>query len=128
MQEYPLPDDMHVREDYRVFPLNLEDDPLVVFHGTAMSNFDAISAEGLKRGSSVGAELKSISYAKRSSTALDHWVRRRTEGQNGVILALRFESFEGLYEEGQFVYDYKEVPTQPKLIGYVPVPGTYIHR
>jgi hypothetical protein len=42
LQEYSLPDDMHIREDYRIFPRELEDDPNVVFHGTAQANFDSI--------------------------------------------------------------------------------------
>ncbi|MER9554393.1 hypothetical protein [Mesorhizobium sp. M0323] len=128
VREYPLPTDIHVREDYRVFPLELEDDPFVVFHGTARSNVQAIIEEGFKRGSDVGATLESISYAKGSSAALGHWVNRREQGQDGVILALRFGSFVGLSEEAQTVYDYKEVPTQPEVVGCVVVPGTYIHR
>lgn len=128
MREYTLPSDMHIREDYRVFPPELENDPLVVFHGTARSNLSAIVEGGFKRGSDVGARLQSISYAKRSSAALSHWVARREEGQEGVILALRFKSFVGLSEEPDFVYDYNEVPTQPEIVGYVSVPATYIHR
>lgn len=128
VQEYPLPEDMHIRDDYRVFPLELEDDPNIVFHATVMSNLDPIVAEGFKRGSKAGATLDSISYAKTSSISLDHWTRRRSEGQAGVILALRFESYEGLHQESQFVYDYKEVPTQPEIIGFVSVPASYIHR
>lgn len=128
MIEYPLPDDMHIREDYRVFPLEWEEDPLIVFHGTAISNFDAIRAEGLKWGSKAGGSLESVSYAKGSSAALTHWVGRREGGEAGVLLAFRFGSFEGLHEEGQIVYDYKPVPSRPEIIGYVPVPGTYVHR
>lgn len=128
VQEYPLPSDMHVREDYRVFPLELEDNPLVVFHGTALANFAAIVAEGFKRGIDVGATLESISYAKGSSSALTHWVGRREVAQDGIILALRFESFQGLHEEAQIVYDYKTAPTQPKIIGYVVVTAAYCHR
>ncbi|TGV15197.1 hypothetical protein EN816_07190 [Mesorhizobium sp. M8A.F.Ca.ET.173.01.1.1] len=128
MKEYPLPIDMHVREDYRVFPLELEDDPFVVFHGTARSNAHAIIEEGFKRGCDVGATLESISYAKGSSAALGHWINRREEGQDGVILALQFESFVGLSDETQIVYDYKEVSTQPKIVGCVVVPGAYVHR
>jgi len=126
--EYALPSDMHVSEDYRVFPLELEDNPLVVFHGTALANFDAIVAVGFKRGIDAGATLESISYAKGSSSALTHWIGRRMVGQDGIILALRFESFQGLHEEVQIVYDYKTVPTQPEIIGYVVVPATYVHQ
>lgn len=128
VQEYPLPTDMHIREDYRVFPSTLEDDPLVVFHGTAMSKFDAICAEGLKRGSEAGATLKSISYAKSSMSSLDHWIRRREEGQDGVIIAFRFDSLDDLDVEVAYIYDRKELPSRPRVIGYVSVPGIYIHR
>jgi hypothetical protein len=128
VREYPLPEDMHIREGYHVFPLELEEDPKVVFHATAMSNFNSIVAEGFKHGSKAGATLDSISYAKTSSISLDHWVRRRSKEQDGVILALRFESYEGLCQESQFVYDYKQVPTQPEIIGFVSVPASYTHQ
>lgn len=128
VQEYPLPQDMHIREDYRVFPTELEDDPGVVFHSTAAENLDPIIAEGFKRGSEAGATLNSISYARTSSAALHHWTSRRSKGQDGIILALRFESYEGLHQEPQLVYDYKEVPTQPEIIGFVKVPTSYVHR
>ncbi|MBX3528971.1 MAG: hypothetical protein KF849_00080 [Rhizobiaceae bacterium] len=128
VQECPLPQDMHIREDYRVFPTELEDDPGVVFHSTAAENLDPIIAEGFKRGSEAGATLNSISYARTSSAALHHWTSRRSKGQDGIILALRFESYEGLHQEPQLVYDYKEVPTQPEIIGFVKVPTSYVHR
>lgn len=128
MLQYSLPLDMHVREDYRVFPLELEDDPLVLFHGTKLSNFASIVAEGFKRGIDVGTTLMSISYAKESSAALTHWIGRRKVGEEGVIFALRFPTFDGLSEEIQIVYDRKVVPTQPMLIGYVVVPAGYVHR
>ena len=127
MQEYHLPNDMNERGDYRAFPLELEEDPNVVFHGTAMSNFDSIRAEGLKRGSGAGA-LKSISYAKSSMSSLDHWTRRRDDGQDGVIIAFRFDSLDGLDVETSYIYDRKYPPGRPEIIGYVLVSGAYIHR
>jgi hypothetical protein len=128
VQEYPLPSDMHIREDYRVFPVELEDDPNIVFHATAISNLASIVEDGFKRGSAAGGSLDSISYAETSSTSLDHWVRRRTASQDGVILAVRFENYVGLHKEPGFVYDYQEVPKQPNIIGVVTVPASYTHR
>ena len=82
----------------------------------------------MKRGIDAGASLESVSYAKGSSAALTHWVGRRAVGEDGIILAFRLESFAGLHDDGQIVYDYKPVPSRPEIIGYVRVPGTYIHR
>lgn len=127
MQKYNLPTDMHIREDYRVFPLDIENDPHILFHGTALENFEPIKSEGFKRGIDVGAKLESISYAKGSVGALTHWVSRRKKEQHGIILAVRFKNLQPLTEEVDFVYDYKQKPTQPEIVGYVEIPATYCH-
>lgn len=127
MQEYKLPTDMRERGDYRVFPLDLEENPQVLFHATPLKNMQALIDTGFKRGIDVGGTLPSVSWAKSSMVSLDHWISHRQEAEDGVIIATRFETLDGMVEKIDTVYDYRPEPAQPKMIGYCVVPASYEH-
>lgn len=84
---------------YRVFDNNFEEDPNILFHGTAASNLDSI----IKNGFRVTRELASISFAHESGLALNYACNSRNEASPcGVIIAVRFDSLDapGIRKEG----------------------------
>lgn len=122
--EFPWPN-----EDigYSLFPKHLENDPLVLFHGTAMTNLEPIMREGFK----PSAPLTSVSYAKTSDYSLTHLIRAREkwEHRDGVVIAVRFENLDvpGISNNNCDIHVYKP-ELQPAIIGYCCVPGDYQHR
>jgi len=119
--EFPFPSP---GEDtgYDVFPANLENDPCVVFHGTAGSNLESILENGFR----IRGELPSVSFAKRSAVPLGYAYNKRDP--KGVVIAARFPSLasRGVKEEVSCVYLYDE-SNQPTIVGYVLVPEDYVH-
>lgn len=108
-----------------MFEDDLEDDPLVFFHGTALSNLEGIAAEGFRiPDKSANTGLASVSFAKKSGAALAHVLRRR-EDQPGVycIIAVRYQTIEraGIKENVSDIHDYTLEPP-PELVGYCKVP------
>lgn len=112
-------------DGYDIFPVELEADPLVAFHGTSESCLDSILEQGFK----IAGVLPSISFAKNSSSALGYAVHKRNnDSRQGVVIAVRFESLTGpwVVEEISFIHVYCE-DKQPKIIGYCIVPESYQH-
>lgn len=120
--EYPF---LGVSENngYRVFPNELENDPLVAFHGTARVNLPSI----LDQGFAFTRTLKSLSFAKNSSLALSYACKARTSNSpDGCILVVRFDSLEkrGIGVEHSIIYVTK-LDEQPEVIGYCIIPADY---
>jgi hypothetical protein len=125
-KEFPFP---WPNEDkgYALFPADLEEDPLVLFHGTAKTNLEPILKEGFK----ATKTLSSVSYAKNSTYSLTHVIgaRHQWEGRDAVIFAVRFASLgvQGIANNTQDIHVNKP-ELQPEIIGYCIVPGNYEHR
>ena len=124
--EYPFPSQPDVT-GYCVFPPELEDDQLVLFHATPVSNADSIVKDGFKIPDN--SELVSVSFAKRSVGALTHAMnKRQTEPGEYIIFAVRYQSLdrEGLSNNLCDIHDYKLDP-MPQIIGSCVVPTSYQH-
>jgi hypothetical protein len=108
---------------YRVFPNELENDPLVAFHGTARMHLPSI----LDHGFAFMRTLVSLSFAKGSPLALKYACEARTShSPDGCILAVRFDSLErpGIVVEHSIIHVYK-LDEQPVVIGYCVIPTDY---
>ena len=109
--------------NYRLFPLNLEEDPLVYFHGTAETSLSSI----LKQGFQFKCTLRSISFAKTSALPLRYACEKRSESSpNGCVIAVRYceENLSKVVLEGEFLTDFILDP-QPTIIGFCVVPARY---
>jgi hypothetical protein len=132
MKKYEF-DAKKVRErDYRVFCDELEDNPSIWFHGTGKEEAERIRNAGFKppgtpETASVG-NLASVSFAKRSSTALQYASKGTLDDppSGGCIFVVEFETFDGVSREGDVIYVYRQ-DRMPKIIGYCCVPATYRH-
>lgn len=128
--EYPLPDNLSER-NYCVFPSDLENDPLVLFHGTARKNLDPILAKGFQLPDpKSGNPLISISFAKCSRESLTHVMdRRRSEPGEYSIIAVRYLTLErdDIADNPIDIHDYTLDP-QPEILGYCIIPVSYAHR
>ncbi len=118
MKTYLFPNDIESC-DYKVFPLELEQDPNIFFHGTASDNIESILLEGFK----PSPDLESVSYSKSSALALNY-------ATGGVILAVRFSNLQepGLLIETSVAYTYIDPSTgkriEPAIIGVCYIPHT----
>ena len=126
-QCYPFPIEALAKRGYRLFPDTLENDYRVFFHATAAEKLNSILEEGLRPGVEVGKKLTTISYASNSMIALDHWITIRGRGQDGVILALQFESLEEIFVDAGTHYS-RALKIQPAIVGKCTVPSNYDHR
>lgn len=121
--EFPFPEAVEAN-GYRVFPDELEIDPLIAFHGTAAANLPSIIGDGF----GFKGELKSLSFAKSSALALGYACGKRSDASpEGCILAVRFQSSNGVEEEASLFHVYR-LDRLPAVIGYCIVPATYVHR
>jgi hypothetical protein len=127
LQCYPFVVDTLKERGYRVFPDTLENDDHVFFHATAAENLKPILKEGLRPGVEVGETLRTIAYGSNSLDALNHWITKRAKGEDGVILALRFETLEELFLSEGTPYSWA-LKIQPVVVGKCSVPSTYDHR
>ncbi|MCF6343701.1 MAG: hypothetical protein L3J15_03345 [Devosiaceae bacterium] len=87
IKEYPIPTDLEKRQ-YCVFPNELEEDPLILFHATPIENVSSIIKNGLKipDPNKEGA-LPSVFFGARSAVALTHaMTNRKTHGEEYCIL------------------------------------------
>jgi hypothetical protein len=129
MIEYPFPDDP-AKTDYCVFPVELENCSLVLFHATPAQNFEAIKSDGFKSAASLGTgNLTSVSFAKRSSGALNRAMTMRANQPGAYcIFAVRYETLERecLMNNISDIHDYSLDPP-PELIGRCIVPADYQH-
>jgi hypothetical protein len=126
--EYPFPENP-AASDYCVFKPCLEDDDLVFFHATLSTNRDAIIEEGFRIPDRTGENgLASVSFAKRSVTALVHAMTMR-EQQPGeyCIFAVRYGTVTGLVVNNVDIHDYNH-ESDREIIGCCTVPASYVHR
>ncbi|MGE0516349.1 MAG: hypothetical protein AB7O71_20600 [Hyphomicrobiaceae bacterium] len=130
--KYEMPENLEAT-GYCLFPKSLEDDQLVLFHATPMTNFAAIDADGFKipnPGGTAGGGLESVSFAKRSSASLTHaMTKRQTCPGDYCVFAVRYEKFDqpGIVVNTSDIHDYKLDPP-PEIIGYCIIPAAYVHR
>lgn len=104
---------------YCIFPLELEQDSTIFFHGTRWGNFDSIYRFGFK----PKPPLDSISFNEISSHCINF---ASGHGEDGVVIAVKFSCPEILLRESsnQIAYLY-ELAQQPKIIGYCLIPASY---
>ncbi|MCP1518890.1 hypothetical protein J2Y74_003200 [Pseudomonas migulae] len=133
MTEYPFPWPNETK-GYTLFPSDLEDDQLVLFHGTSIDNFEAIINDGFKSGKSIGNGtdpvnlLGSVSYAKRSNQSLSHVCSARDLHKGGVfvVFATRFDSIDSPYIANNAIDIHVLDPNiQPSIICYCIIPENY---
>lgn len=113
-------------EDFRIFPSDIEDDELVVYHGTAKSNVASILATGFRR----NPEAESVSFAQKSFFALNYAAGKRTaDSPEGAILACRLRALgePGVVVAGGLVHVYFD-HLIPPIVGICIVPATYLHH
>ena len=127
--EYPFPADPS-STGYCVFPDELERDDLVVFHATPIANFEPILTNGFKIPDPSGTNpLRSVSFAKKSCTALDHAIRKRRDRPGEYcIFVVRYQSLDrqGVVINVSDIHDY--TPDPPRhIVGYCKVPAAYRH-
>lgn len=123
LKEYPFPwPDQD--KGYDLFPLELESDNLVFFHGTAKRNLCSI----IDKGFVIPASLPSISFARRSGLALKYACEARSaDSPEGCVLAVRLQCInkQGMKVEAFGLHVYK-FDSQPVIIGYCVVPDDYL--
>ena len=129
--EYPFPshDDL-VAAGYCVFPKELEDDPLVLFHAAPADKADRIIKDGFKSAKELGKGiLESVSFAYKSMSALTHLALSHGPDKPYVIFAVRYETLEqkGIVENASDIHDFLRCP-QPQIIGICRVPVNYEHK
>ena len=114
---------------YRVFPENLDHDPLLWFHGTSEDALRSILQQGFvipaSRPEAPPDALPSVSFAKRSAVALRYACDARASGtRNGGILAVRFASFDGVTREGDVLL-VARADRMPSILRFCIVPASY---
>jgi hypothetical protein len=121
--DFPWPNE---EKGYHLFPPELENDALVLFHTTPKSNLQAISKGGFK----ASLPLESVSYAKSSVYCLTHlFTNQRVLSEEAVVIAVRFDTLkqQGITENLSDIHVYK-LEIQPKIIGCCTIPLTYEHK
>lgn len=114
-------------DDFALFPEQLEDDGLVLFHVSPASNLTAIDASGLRSAADLGfaGGLDSVSYSKRST----YWslVTGYPAKADFVILAVRFVTLNdpGIRVNASDIHvdDWRRI--QPTILGYCEIPCGY---
>lgn len=120
--QFPWPDE---QKGYALFPAELEDDPLVLFHGTSWPNAKSIMRERLFR---RGPDVESASFFEHSEFAMIYALRKRGDG-DGCVLAASFESVAppAVTKDGHIFHLWPKSRVQPRVIGYCIMPATYQH-
>lgn len=129
--EFPYPNE---DKGYSIFPQNLENNPNVLFHGTAFSNFNSIvnngfkSAKKLENSEEQEVLLSSVSYAQKSSQCLAHvcQIRGSSQDHEFVVFAVKFNTLEqaGIRINNIDIHVF-DPDIQPEIIGYCVVPPDY---
>jgi hypothetical protein len=122
-KEYPFPSTPE-KNEYRLFPDDMENDGQIFFHGTAEQNFSSIVNNGFR----ISGNLLSVSFARNSSLPLRYACESRSiSSPCGVVLAVRYACLNKphIVKEnfGLHVYNLDE---QPKIIGYCVIPANYV--
>ena len=110
---------------YCLFPPELEDDPLVLFHITPVRNFDGIIANGFLSGAELGTgELCSVSYAKRSIGCLAKI--NNVVSEDSVVFAVRFDTLgqDGIKVNESDIHVFRR-EIQPAILEYCELPSGY---
>ncbi len=128
MTEYPFPTDLEDRS-YCVFPDELEQDDLVLFHGTPLENLASIRGNGFRLPRpDDNNPLTGVSFARKSSLAFSHAMnKRKSHLGDYCIIAVRYMSmdFPHIVNDGAgIVHDYKLDPL-PQCVGFCIVPESY---
>lgn len=110
---------------YKAFPVALEDDPNIYFHGTGASSLEAILRDGFRIPAPPLAQ--SVSFATTSSLSLRYASEaRNVTSPEGCIIAVRYAdlSRRGIVKETSILHDYTLEPA-PEIIGYCIIPSNY---
>ena len=122
---FPGPNQMEALH-YNVFPESLENDDLVLFHGTNAADWPSIQENGFQSSFQLKSEgLTSVSYAYKSSAALSH-IRGRHKSVEVVIVAVKFDAVAdrpGLVVNVSDIY--VRDGTQPEILGFCKIPASY---
>jgi hypothetical protein len=123
--EYHFPNKAALEQaNYCLFPDQLEDDDLVLFHGTLAESIAAILSEGFKSAAKLGTGcLTSVTFAYKSREALTHM---QNLGGDRVIVAARYGTLDrsSISKNTTDIHDYTLDPA-PTVIGYCRVPSDY---
>lgn len=123
--DFPLPNKTDIY-NFNLFPKDLEDDKLILFHGTSQKNFHSILDNGFK----AVAPLESVSYAFESRSCLSHVCGKRPQNnsENDVVFAVRFETLDDkkIVRNSSDIHVYSST-IRPKILGYCVVPFDYKH-
>lgn len=106
-----------------VFSDDLEEDPLVFFHGTQERSLDSIFSGGFR----CQSPLSSVSFSKRSSSALSHACKnRRGAAVRGAIIAARYDRLpeKGIVLGASDLHVFLPA-SLPRIFGYIVVPEHY---
>lgn len=123
--EYPFPKPNEIN-GYCLFPASLENEELVVFHGTTKSNLESIIENNFK----VSGELKSISFSSNSNLALSYGCDKRSkQSPEGVVLAVKLQSLNKphVVSSGGVILLYRPEQEPPRILAYCIIPATYVH-
>lgn len=116
---------------YRVFSPALEQDELVLFHGTYLDNLEAIIQDGFRIPDAKGETgLASVSFARWSNYAVEHVLnKRRNRPGDYCIIAVRYETLQrvGIKSNYSDIHDFTLDPA-PKIIAYCIIPAAYEHK
>jgi len=107
---------------YCVFSQDLEEKSLVLFHATPKRHVEAIANAGFRSAHDLGlGELRSVSYAKRSSSCLSH-IRGKAQ-EDYVIFAVQFSTLQqdAIVENVSDIHVYSS-EIQPEILGYCEIP------
>jgi hypothetical protein len=112
------------RNDYQLFPDEMERDPEVFFHGTDRCFLQSIVDGGFRLPPPDKAQ--SASFARTSALALGY---ASGLGTDGVVIAVRFDADNrSARDEQAFGLHVYRFDPQPKIISYCIVPAAYVHR
>ncbi|EJL6557096.1 hypothetical protein NMS12_003441 [Vibrio cholerae] len=129
--DFPFPNE---EKGYSLFPSDLEESDNILFHGTAIENFDAIVSDGFKSAKEIGKGtnpnflLESVSYAKTSNQCLAYVCNNRDKSnpKDGVVFVVKFDSLDVFGITNNFDDIHVNLPNiQPEIIGYCIVPKEY---
>ncbi len=130
MEEFLFPEDIgpasgtKLYDKYEVFPAEYEKDEWIVFHGTSWNAFEKIKLEGFR----LVTGIPSTSFAYSSQHALEYACKKRSLGDCGVVIMVKFKPEHKVKKEpGGHWHLYDHANSQPEIIGYCTVPENYRH-
>ncbi|MBL1418911.1 MAG: hypothetical protein COC24_000220 [Alphaproteobacteria bacterium] len=127
--EFKLPNKDN-EDCYQLFPEELENDPLVLFHGTETSNLQSILKKGFLPANElddIKTTLNSVSYAKNSNDCLMYVCSNKShQSTKKCVIAVRFKNLNcvGIRNNNSDIY-VDDVSIQPEIIGVCFIPIDY---